>query len=85
MELPKYRCHKIVSAAKIQDIGALNEATSKHQIMLEVDGDHVFMIKSKEWVEKHQPVAGGYYVLYADGYSSFSPAKAFEDGYTLIE
>lgn len=27
---------------------------------------------------------GGYYVLYADGYESWSPAKAFEDGYTRI-
>jgi hypothetical protein len=27
--------------------------------------------------------AGDYYVFYADGYASRSPAKAFEEGYTL--
>ena len=27
---------------------------------------------------------GGYYVLYDDNYSSFSPAKAFEEGYTRM-
>ena len=35
-------------------------------------------------VEKHNPEAGGYYVVYEDGYKSFSPAKAFEEGYTRI-
>jgi len=34
------------------------------------------------YISKHQPVAGGYYVVYKDGYESFSPAEAFEDGYT---
>ena len=27
----------------------------------------------------------GYYVRYADGYESFSPADVFEDGYTAID
>jgi hypothetical protein len=36
------------------------------------------------YVHKHKPEAGGYYVVYADGYKSFSPAKAFEDGYSLV-
>ena len=29
--------------------------------------------------------AGGYYVRYPDGYESWSPAEAFEEGYTLVE
>ena len=37
------------------------------------------------YLRKHNPQAGGYYVVYADGYKSFSPAEAFEDGYTRIE
>jgi hypothetical protein len=39
---------------------------------------------STEYVRKHKPVVGGYWVQYADGYQSFSPANAFEEGYTLI-
>lgn len=34
--------------------------------------------------EKHKPQAGGYYVVYEDGYKSFSPAEAFESGYTRV-
>jgi hypothetical protein len=33
---------------------------------------------------KHSPEAGGYYVQYKDGYTSFSPAEAFEEGYTRL-
>jgi hypothetical protein len=36
------------------------------------------------YLAKHKPVVGGYYVVYADGYESFSPAQAFEEGYTRI-
>lgn len=35
-------------------------------------------------IGKHGPQVGGYYVVYADGYISYSPAAAFEDGYRLI-
>ena len=38
----------------------------------------------RTYVEKHKPEAGGYYVVYADGYKSFSPAAAFEEGYTRL-
>lgn len=36
------------------------------------------------YVTKHNPQPGGYYVVYEDGYKSFSPAAAFESGYSLI-
>jgi hypothetical protein len=39
---------------------------------------------SDEYVAKHKPVVGGYWVQYDDGYTSFSPAQAFEEGYTLL-
>ncbi len=39
---------------------------------------------SQEYMAKHDPQPGGYYVRYADGYESFSPAKAFEGGYATI-
>ncbi|HLG97188.1 MAG TPA: hypothetical protein VKX49_12825 [Bryobacteraceae bacterium] len=38
-----------------------------------------------KYYRKHQPQPGGYFVVYEDGYESFSPAKAFEEGYTRIE
>ena len=41
-------------------------------------------VVSTEFISKHKPEVGGYFVVYNDGYESFSPAKAFEEGYTLI-
>lgn len=40
---------------------------------------------SAAYIGKHNPRPGGYYVRYLDGYESFSPAGAFEAGYSLIE
>ena len=37
-----------------------------------------------EFMRRNKPEVGGYYVVYEDGYRSYSPAKAFEDGYSLI-
>lgn len=37
-----------------------------------------------DYMHKHKPEAGGYYVQYEDGYKSFSPAQAFEEGYKKI-
>lgn len=36
------------------------------------------------YVQKHAPKAGGYFVAYEDGYKSWSPAEAFESGYTRL-
>jgi hypothetical protein len=36
------------------------------------------------YMSKHKPVEGGYFVVYEDGYKSFSPAEAFESGYSRI-
>jgi hypothetical protein len=47
----------------------------------EEDGYAPFPV-SRAYVLKHNPQAGGYYVVYSDGYKSWSPAQAFEEGYT---
>lgn len=36
------------------------------------------------YLTKHQPKVGGYWVKYKDGYQSWSPADAFEQGYALV-
>jgi hypothetical protein len=42
------------------------------------------IVVDSSYVRRHMPKPGGYYVVYKDGYKSFSPADAFEDGYTRI-
>jgi len=36
---------------------------------------------SRKYMIRHNPQVGGYYGVYADGYKSWSPAQAFEEGY----
>ena len=75
--MKKYKCHKEVHAAKIVEI---HEAA--HILHLE---NTTGFEKDRDWFLKHQPHVGGYYVQYEDGYSSYSPAEAFEGGYTEME
>lgn len=77
--LPRWRCHKEVNALKISDV---TEASFGGRFL---HGDGAVMLVSSEYVRKHNPQIGGYYVLYDDGYQSFSPALAFEAGYTRIQ
>lgn len=83
IEMPRYKCHKEVWALKIE---GLSEAAQDGSVVMAVfDRGYMPIVLSGDFMAKHKPVVGGYYVVYpGDGYKSFSPAKAFEDGYTLI-
>jgi hypothetical protein len=82
MELPKYRSHKQVWALKIKEIGAPYADGSAW--LTPEDGRYARFAVDGAYMSKHVPHVGGYYVQYEDGYRSFSPAKAFEDGYTAL-
>lgn len=78
--LPRYRCHKIVAAVKILSLLPIDDGGA----VLHVGPDIPSIVVPAEYCQKHQPVVGGYFVRYEDGYASFSPADAFEAGYTRI-
>ena len=95
-ELPRYQCHKKVWALKIAEIvfdwaiaNKENRETDGSAIITPAEEGYAPFKVDREYVSKHlrnvdpNVVLGGYYVVYDDGYKSFSPAKAFEDGYTL--
>lgn len=84
--LPRYKCHKEVWALKIKDIRRVpsGNATVTHTLVPE-DARYAPFEVSLEYIGKHAPQPGGYYVVYADGYISYSPARAFEEGYSLLE
>ena len=69
----------MVEAFKIFEITALQSG----EAALDGRGDTSVTV-SAAYVAKHSPKGGGYYVRYADGYESWSPADAFEGGYTLV-
>jgi len=90
-ELPRYRCHKEVWALKIKSIEHLPNpepgrcaAASYGAVLTPEDGRYAPFEVSDDYMMKHRPQAGGYYVLYQGGYQSYSPADAFEGGYTPI-
>lgn len=80
-ELPQYKCHKVVRA------GVICSWHSCGLVSVEIKGtDTIIEVEvGQKWIEKHNPESGGYLVVYEDGYTSYSPAAAFEAGYTLVE
>ena len=89
--MPKYRSHKEVWALKIKSVKLDSEKAREEG--RETDGSAIITPEDEgyapfrvdhEYVWKHKPQPGGYYVVYKDGYKSFSPAEAFEEGYTRI-
>jgi hypothetical protein len=90
-EIPKYKCHKEVHALKIAAIEydhtkaqAENRETDGSAMIVPAGGGYAPFRVDFAYLNKHKPEVGGYYVVYEDGYKSFSPAKAFEDGYAKI-
>lgn len=81
--LPRYRCHKVVQAARILEV----ETLQYPHLLLEMSTPDTAMSVpvDRKWLAQHDPKVGGYYVRYEDGYTSYSPAEAFERGYSLIE
>lgn len=57
---------------------------ARNAVITPEGSDFPSFVVSAEFMAKHKPEVGGYFVHYADGYESFSPAKAFEEGYTLV-
>jgi hypothetical protein len=96
--MPRYQCHKKVWALKIAAIEVVRPTIAELEMVLEENSDvdllgavitpaeHGFgpFGVPKSYMDKHDPQVGGYFVQYEDGYKSFSPAQAFEEGYTRI-
>jgi len=87
--LPKWKSHKEVWAdkiVKIVDNGPNCESAmldDSHVIWHLSEGTYIHVSNVLKQRGGPEPL-GGYYVRYEDGYESWSPAKAFEEGYTQI-
>jgi hypothetical protein len=84
MEMPKYQSIKKVWGLKIKAI--YEKETKKNE---KSDGSMWISFEDErygdrsipfDYYKKHAPYAGGYFVVYKNGYESFSPAKEFEEG-----
>src|SRR5882724_581731 len=85
--LPQYQSHKIVGALKIKEIildqdlaKETNRETDGSALITPVEEGYAPFKVDHSYVSKHKPLAGGYYVVYEDGYTSWSPSPVFEKG-----
>ena len=82
-ELPRYRCHKKVWALKI---AAIEIHADKSATIAPAHSRYAPFDTVPGWCECWHGNESdlGYYVVYDDGYMSWSPTKAFEEGYTKL-
>lgn len=81
---PHYTCHKTVGALEIIEVG--NYVTSADALVREVTFTNGNTAKlPDDMFQRYVPVPGDFLVIYPDGYMSFSPRKAFLDGYKAVD
>ena len=79
LQLPKFQSRKIVRGAKIVQM----EDVPCGGVILHLEGDKQIEV-SREWYMQRGAQTGGYYVVYDNGYTSWSPAEAFQGGYVRL-
>jgi hypothetical protein len=79
-DLPQYQSHKKVWAIKIAEIEIHGDGSA---IITPVDTDIGSYFTLPGFRERYKGTEEdkGYFVRYEDGYESWSPSKAFEEGY----
>ena len=85
LHMPRWICHKQVNADRIEHVqpASLTEGDASYAAtLLLASGGQVRVGQS--FVARGWPIKGNYLVQYVDGYLSWSPAQAFEAGYTRI-
>lgn len=86
-EMPRYQSHKIVHALKITDVLVHDPPEGKAfegAHLMPEDMRYAPIPVDAVWFNRHNPSGPGYYVVYPDGYTSWSPVKAFEQGYNAL-
>ncbi len=81
--LPRYQSHKKVWAL---EIAAIEIKEDKSAVIAPVDKKYEVFTTKPGWAERFEGSEEdkGYWVQYEDGFTSWSPTKAFLDGYTKI-
>jgi hypothetical protein len=68
---------------KVETITPVNRSEKQYTLIFEAPYAPITL--RQEMFDRHKFEDGWYYVLYPDGYVSFSPPDAFESGYFLID
>jgi hypothetical protein len=89
VEMPRYKCHKEVWALQVKSVSLppllQNEEWDGKQLQLVFeDSRYAPIFVDSPMFSRYSPKQGDYYVVYSDGYKSFSPKQAFEEGYSKL-
>jgi hypothetical protein len=76
-----WQSHRQVAAAKIESV---EQDALTGGVLLKLEGGRAAGV-TQDWVTRHTPHVGGYFVQYVDGYQSFCPAEAFERDHTAAD
>jgi hypothetical protein len=84
--MKRYRSHKIVEAGQIVsftvETSEAGRPTGAYVVKISADGVEEDVTVPPAVFMRGVPAPGDYLVKYEGGYISWSPKKAFEDGYT---
>lgn len=83
IEMPKYQSHKKVWALKIAGAEVNKDGSVT---IAPADKGYAGFTTAPDFGERFKGDENdpGYYVVYEDGYKSWSPSAAFESGYTRV-
>lgn len=86
-EMPRYQSHKVVHALKLRKVDRL--ARPRMVLFCPADPEYaVIEVPVEDELAKREQSGQqgdpGYLVVYPDGFRSWSPTKAFEEGYTRM-
>lgn len=88
-EWPKYQSHKRVHALKLKRVSEDDAAVGHTEFVPAEPGygtlvfpNHTEAVKRCKALETGDP---GYLVTYEDGFTSWSPTRVFENGYTRLD
>lgn len=86
--LPEYRGHKIIRAMKVVDVIAPLDAPNALDVRGMIEDKPFTYRLPVSWAKRVPDLRNahlGYLVVYEDSFQSWSPAKAFEEGYKPLK
>jgi len=84
-KLPKWKCSRVVEAAKIIKITPIepHEPLEKAMLLLKVSPSLEIMVLH-QYLSIQRPQVGGYFVIYSDDFEAYVSADAFETEYRRV-
>ncbi len=84
VEMPRYRSHKEVWALQVDRLEKPSRETLDFTVHFVRQDVYAPRKVAPMVFARGEPEHGDYLVVYRDGYTSWSPRKEFEDGYTAV-